>query len=105
MPCLTAHTAPFRLLAAWQPGEIRSAWVYTQLATEYLYQIKVDAARAGNGLAIVSATQAQDNSRGPGGFQAVTDELQIWLVNSSGGQLPANQPVAFNLALMTLGSA
>lgn len=49
--------------------------------------------------------QAQDNSKGPGGTQGVTDELMLTLINLTGRAIPAGTTnVYFNLAVATLGS-
>lgn len=90
----------------WPAGESRTVYVYHQMATGELYHVKCDAPRqAGSNLPIVSCTQAQDNSKGPGGTQGVTDELMLTLINLTGRAIPAGTTnVYFNLAVATLGS-
>lgn len=93
--------------ADWAPGEVRVFYAYHQLATGFLYQIKVSAPKlAKTGLPVVAATQAQDNTKGPMGATPAAGEVAIWLINLSEGVIRADGPGApLTLMAGTLANA
>lgn len=93
--------------ADWPAGETQKYYVYHQMATGELYQIKCDAPRqkAPSGLPIVACTEAKDNAVLAGGVPGIADEVELSLINLTGQTIKAGTVnVFFNLAVATLGS-
>jgi hypothetical protein len=86
----------------WPEGETRRFFFYHQLATKWLYQVKFGGPKGNNGNYNVSAVRVQDNSvDGP----KVMDEVEVWLVNTSGRMIMADESVEFSVSVGTLADA
>lgn len=90
----------------WLPGQIMKFFVYHQLATGSLYQMKCNAPKV-SGLPIIACTQAQDNSQAPASLEGtmVPYEIGLWLINTQKAAIKAGTSVPFSLAVATLGPA
>lgn len=86
----------------WPEGETRSFFFYHQLATRWLYQVKFGGPKGNNGNYYVSAVRVQDNSVD---LPKVMNEVEVWLVNTSGRILRAGESVEFSVSVGTLGDA
>ncbi|EFN58054.1 hypothetical protein CHLNCDRAFT_142306 [Chlorella variabilis] len=85
----------------WLPGESQTFYVYHQMATGELYNIKCDAPKLkSTGLPLVSCLQVRDNAGG-----GAKDEIQVTLINLTGQTMVAgSQQITFTMAVATLGS-
>lgn len=88
----------------WGPGVQLPVYLYHQLSTGALYQIKCDApVYQSTGLPIIECARATDNS--DGFFIQATDyEVVLWLINLTGDTIKAGTPVPFSISVATLGS-
>lgn len=84
---------------------MRVFYVYHQLATGYLFQIKCQSPLlASTKSPAIACVQAQDNTFGIG-TTPVLYEIQLNMVNMSGATIKAGQAVPFTLTVGTMGQA
>uniref|UniRef100_A0A1D2A1V1 Uncharacterized protein n=1 Tax=Auxenochlorella protothecoides TaxID=3075 RepID=A0A1D2A1V1_AUXPR len=103
-PPLTPPTLSLCAATDWATGTTQTFYIYHQLATKYLYQVKCSApVLKATGLPALSCTQVQDNSATG---TNVKYEVALTLINMSGATVKASGPgIPFTISVATLGGA